>query len=696
MAQDFRHLIPDYRSEGATAALPSPQVEVVTLPGSSTHAPPQPWYRAWRLRVFIIVFLALLLPGLGWDFLRPAQYRATASLLTAVQLPSSPTETPVQADVQHATIQRQMLLGRDLLEETLETAAERTRIGPASADDLRPMLAVALLADTNLVELSATGDRPAQLAVIVNSWIQAYRNVRQRELERDVGDRQRAMEEELAALTESVEARRLALERFRAEQDIVTLERDGNQALARLNALTQDLNSTRGEAVEAEARLASIQRAVARGDPIVPRSEQGSLDEMEARALELRAKLIALRKRFTVLYLANEPELQVIPAQLEALEAKIAENIADGRARLLVKAEQELEQAQRRVEVLGAELLAQKGVAARFTTGFTQYQAMEEELTSLQEMSRTTKSQLVELAAKGLEKYPPVEVIEAAYAPVHPIYPHYWRDAGLILLSALTAGLFAVLLLEFLTRRPREHAQPAPITGVRVFSGETGGAYQFPAHRQHSNSLERAPLPGISGDRPLGLTEDPTDEWPRELTTAEAEALWELADPMSKELLVLLLSGLTIQECAELQAQDLDLEAATVQPAGGARRPVPLADSARDLFAACQPLPLWASRGGRPTPEQLSTRIGLLAHDARLDRPMEVDAESLRHSYIAYLVRQGVRLTELELVIGPMAPSRLARYASLGPQGPAISIAEANILYPALKTPEQRGFSAVE
>jgi uncharacterized protein involved in exopolysaccharide biosynthesis len=684
--QQYSHPAPGRQGRWAATALPPPQVEVLTQGGGSGDAGARPWYRAKRLRVFALVFLLVLVPGLVWDFLRPAQYVATASVLTVVAPPGADAGVPVAMDVQHVAIQRQVLLGRDLLTETLRLVGERTEPSIESPDALVPMLSVEATPDTNLVALHARGEDPALLSVVVNAWIDGYLNLRQRVLEEEIGARRRALEDELAGLTEQLDSRRTALDDFRAEHDIVTLERDGNEALARLSALTDDLNRARDESVEAEARYAAVRDAIDRGDPVVPPSEEASLEELENRASELRARLIELKKRFTPLYLENEPDLMVIPAQLEALEKEILERREKGGKATLALADQELQQTRRRVEVLEADLVTQKESANEFTTAFARYQTMQEELTKLAEMQRDLQTRLVELDAKGLEKYPAVEVVEAAHPPARPVEPDYWRDAGLVLLAAFAAGLCAVLLLEFLTRRPEEDGQPTPITGIRVFAGAPS---PVPALGSEGGSVSAVVQEGtgmIAGAGAPSLPAAGPEGRSRELIAAEVGALWALADPMSRELMALMLSGLTLEECASLVTESFDLEDGSVQTAGDGARQVKLSAPVVELFAACSPLPMWMSGGSHLNGDELSTRIALLAHDAGIAQPDEVTAEALRYTYIAYLVRQGARLSELERIIGPTAPSRLAAFRGLAPAGAAKSLDELDLVYPVLRT----------
>lgn len=679
MVQSIGTLIDRPQPGGPGGALPRPHVEVITGATGEGRGPPPPWYRAQRLRVFLLVFFLVLVPGLAWDFLRPAQYRAKATLLTEqppVNMRGAVEQGP---DVQHVAIQGRLLLAPELLQITLERAGRDIPLTVATADALALMLGVTSVPDTNLVELSATGNEPDQLAPLVNAWVEGYLDLRQRELEREIGSVLDALRDEHRALGETIESKTRALEDFRAKSDIVTLERDGNEALARLKALQQDLNRVRDEAIEAESRLIAAQEAVARGDPIVPASEQVTLEALEAKLSELKGKLIAMEKRFLPMFLENHPEHRVIPAQIAALEQQIEKKLAHGRSLVLVQGRREVEQSSRRVEVLERDLAEQKRAAAGFTDAFAQYEARQTDLTGLQTMYQETGARVVELEAKGLEKYPPVKVIDEAHRPAYPFHPRYWRDALWVLLAAALSALGAVLLTEFLTRRPRSEEGAVPVTGVRVYAGgqvpAVGAGMSAPALQAAELALaiadsEPVSLPGLR---------------PRELIPAEVDALWELAEPMSRQLMALLLSGLSLDECAALGTEEFDPGAGSVRSPWPPGREIPLAPAVAEHFARSNPLPLWAGADYHQTPEELARRIALLAHDAGLSQPAEVTAEALRYSYIAFLVRQGARLTELERIVGVMSVAELTGFAALAPAGQAKPLSEVDRIYPTLK-----------
>ncbi|MEJ2327229.1 MAG: hypothetical protein P8Y25_10600, partial [Chromatiaceae bacterium] len=135
-------------------------------------------------------------------------------------------------------------------------------------------------------------------------------------------------------LGKTIERKRDAVDRFREEHDIVTLERDGNVALARLKALTDNLNKARDDVVKYKAQLAAVRAAIARGDPIVPDQEQPGLEALQQKVADLRAKLAELRTRDTEFFLENEPEKRQIPGQSRELEALITETITQGHEQL--------------------------------------------------------------------------------------------------------------------------------------------------------------------------------------------------------------------------------------------------------------------------------------------------------------------------------------------------------------------------
>jgi hypothetical protein len=76
----------------------------------------------------------------------------------------------------------------------------------------------------------------------------------------------------------------------------------------------------------------------------------------------------------------------------------------------------------------------------------------------------------------------------------------------------------------------------------------------------------------------------------------------------------------------------------------------------------------------------------LIAHDAGLRHPEEITGQSLHFTYAAFLVRQGMRMSDLVATVGRLTAtvgSQLVRLAPPGQVRPADSI---DRIYPTFRT----------
>jgi hypothetical protein len=95
--------------------------------------------------------------------------------------------------------------------------------------------------------------------------------------------------------------------------------------------------------------------------------------------------------------------------------------------------------------------------------------------------------------------------------------------------------------------------------------------------------------------------------------------------------------------------------------------------------------PVWQDAGGEALSDNdLEALIACAAHDAGLTRPSEVASKTFLHTYIAYLVRKGVKLSDLDKVVGRIPPTVLAAYGVFSPPGAALSLDAIERVYPAL------------
>ena len=76
----------------------------------------EPWFRSRRFLIFIITLLISTSLSLAYVFSRPAIYLSYATLLTVAK--TEIDQRSKEADIQHVVIQKQILLGHELITET--------------------------------------------------------------------------------------------------------------------------------------------------------------------------------------------------------------------------------------------------------------------------------------------------------------------------------------------------------------------------------------------------------------------------------------------------------------------------------------------------------------------------------------------------------------------------------------------------
>ena len=95
--------------------------------------------------------------------------------------------------------------------------------------------------------------------------------------------------------------------------------------------------------------------------------------------------------------------------------------------------------------------------------------------------------------------------------------------------------------------------------------------------------------------------------------------------------------------------------------------------------------PLAGARGEPMTAADIDGLVACAAHDAGLMNAGEVTSETLRYTYLAYLVRQGARLAEIGELIGRIPPAAYREYGLLSPPGPGLPMEEIDPVYPVLR-----------
>jgi succinoglycan biosynthesis transport protein ExoP len=640
------------------------------IPSTPTSPDRQP-IGGRHFRVFVISFSISCAIGMVYTFIRPAVYRSTATLLVT---PHAPLDK--LADVSEAStvaVQRHVISHPSVFAQTYrqhQKAAEGE--WQIELADLESMLSAVVVADTNILELRAEGEARTELAPLINAWIEAYFATQSPARKVTSQSANEVSQQQLRELGDKVQVKRDELADFRLQHDIVSMQREENRVLMRLKGLATSLNKSEEAEVSAQAQVASLKAAIAENKQLPIDSEH--LVALEVQAAELNRHMQGLEATYAADYLANDKEYTDLRKQHDLLIETIEAEYADQVQRQVAQAELEHDTAMRAVALTQDRLEQHKQRAAEFTTHFATHDGLLAELAQVEEIHRQFQQRTLHSEVLRDTLPPEISVLQEASLPQKPVRPDYHRDALICLGSSLLLGLSAMLIDFLLTR---------PISPVSVSESRT---VFFPM--SEAPVLLESNLPVATTAVPaIGLGFNP----PRELSSSDVTALLQQGEGLTPSLVAGLVSGLKETEICELRRSHLDLDASLIRVPGYDSRVITIAPAAVKMLVRLGPInsqpsdPVWSNgQGIALTTEAIDSLIISSAHTAGLDRPTEVNAETLRFTYIAFLVRQGFLLAQLPGLVGQIAPATMSQYELLSPPGPGVILDHGQCVYPAL------------
>jgi integrase len=312
---------------------------------------------------------------------------------------------------------------------------------------------------------------------------------------------------------------------------------------------------------------------------------------------------------------------------------------------------------------------------------------MQEDLDHVQNMERAAADRLTKMQASERERAPQIELLELAAPSVGVWRPNYTQDAVLAVIGSFALGLFAVWFNGFIIG----HA-PARALLMHQTLEPRGLLHSAPVPQLGQALMQ---LPRVMND-PRLLQLPARDPLPRELDTGEVAALVSNTGGDGLLAVVGLLSGLTPKEIVALNWNDIDFAARQIAIGGETPRMLvleePFAAILEDRRKAVADVAAPVLQNGRGDPSntaELDRLVLCAAYDANLSRPEQVTAAALRHTYLGYLLRCGIRATDIGRIAGHVPHEDLVGYMQLAASKSRLPLEEIDLVHPAL-----RGLSA--
>ena len=640
-----------------------------------------------RLLVFTGVFAAACVLSLAFTFLRPPQYRALALLqITPGAAAPRPIETvsgqsaaPAAESDKPFLTEVQVLSSRPVLEQTAARLArdghDLSSLGEDPVTAMQAMIQVSPVSGTAVVEMSATGAQAELLAPLLNAAVDAYREHLAAAARESIAEVLAGSDDEIRKLERRVAEKNAEVETFRIAHDIVSLEREENQVLARVRGVAASLNTANERVAVAEGRLRSVNEAIAAGNAVTRSRDDPTLANLEQRASLIREDLGELERNYTPDYMTRDPDIKAKRVRLAELERQIAVQRGLNSQAALAEAKEELASAREMAARIRQQEATDRAAVQEFTARFNEYKALQDELTELQTLYRSATQRKVRLEASERERMPSVQVLEAASTPQTAWRPLYARDAGIAVAGSFVLALLAMWFVELFNR-----PEPHPSVLIAQPGGPLlGGAAPAPALAGAANRMLDAPERSLLPPAPV---------LPPELAPEEVAGLLHAATTEARLAMLLILGGASPQETLDLGWDDVDLVRGLIAIRGDSPRQLPISAPLLAALGAREASPgtrlLDDGQGRALAMDELHAAILCAAHDAGIAHAGLVTPAALRHTYIAFLVRQGVRFGDLAQLVGRLPAEALAAYSSLSPAGPRVSLESVERVMPAL------------
>src|SRR5262249_51018875 len=146
----------------------------------------------------------------------------------------------------------QVLTSRRVLElvaaNLRRSGYDLSALGPDPVAGIQSRMEAIPVPATNVVELVATAERSDLLAPLINTTISVYQDMLAKAYNESSGDSKARADDEVAKLERIVAAKRRDVEAFRLRNNIVSLERDENEGLARARKLSTSVRPAKQKA----------------------------------------------------------------------------------------------------------------------------------------------------------------------------------------------------------------------------------------------------------------------------------------------------------------------------------------------------------------------------------------------------------------------------------------------------------------
>ncbi|MBA6295146.1 tyrosine-type recombinase/integrase [Colwellia sp. MB02u-9] len=599
--------------------------------------------KKWKVLIGTFLFVLIVSLILVWTRENIFESKATIQF-SATQISGAESSSTLMID----SLQNQQRLTSNRILAAVNHSI-RFNYGIQSNVKLLSEMLSAELQSGQIINLRATGSNPEQLKPILSAWLEEYLKAFGEENDNNNTDSILRLSNMLMALEEKISQQKVALITYSQDKDIVSLERNENKILNKVNSLEKLLHAAEQDYLNQQEIVNRINYAEKENRLITHPEDEATIATIRQNIAKIENQLSELSDKYTRKYMEKDPRIISMQNSLLNLQEQFKKESLLSQSIFVKEAKNNLLVAKSKVSLLTEQLDALSIKAQAFNHRLKEYVRLNDSLDKLVAQAQSLKDSL--LAQEMLQVgRPQFKVLEYPFVPSYPIAPNNKRDSLISVLIAAVASLIALFLFSYIVRQKQAST---------VFSNYTVVPNDMSDKRQLLHQQEAQ----ISENQVL-LEQKFAMESFRLLSAGECHKLVSFASKQGKLVILLVLSGVNIKELLAIKLQDVDLEKNTLEVNGAFARNIVLSPEVSVLTADVMEYKNTQDNifDEDYSLEELSHLITNSAHDAALAKPEGISLESLRHTYLTFLSEQGIKLNDLEKIAGYINPAQLSLY----------------------------------
>ena len=428
--------------------------------------------RRWTI---ISLFLIVAATGIIRAFLQTPIYRASARVLISPEAPKviniqevNPTGSQYS---QYYLTQYELIKSRPVIEKAIENLNLTKRLPELAgakdpvADLLRSVM-VLPVKETSLVDIKFEHRDPAVAADVATGIARAYTRNNLDMKMKNAREALAWLSEQMTELSTKVRDSSMALQNYRVKAGIVGLKEQREITTGKIMSVNTAYLDAQAQRLAVEAKLKELQ-AIAK-DPVGAQTifivaDNPMIQKLKAQAADLRIEVSRALESLG----PKHPRIIELRAQMQEVQKKLEAEIQT----MLQAVNTELRVARARENALLQNVDQLRQEAQKIYEKEIDYQGLEREVNSNQQMQETVLNRLKEMGVSGALETNNLRVVEEAQVPAFPIKPQKSREIGIAIILGLLAGIGVALFLERLdnTIRTPEEVQNYlgfPVLGV--------------------------------------------------------------------------------------------------------------------------------------------------------------------------------------------------------------------------------------